>query len=837
MADKIQKFIEYVAKIDKSSFTKLATQQQQLNRQQIKAGNEIVSINQDARKALLSQVKARKDNRDETNKQIKAEQTRLEILEKQNSELRRDVGSIGDVDSALSAIRGGAGALTGTDLGVLEGAAGLFELGEAAVQLRGAVPSAVESVKNLGSSIGASGVGLVGALGVLTVALAAASTEAQRRAELAKVVIDSQKEYFEIVQSGTSESISVARESAKEQLEAAKQELQTRKDQREQINQEIGAMTGFFQGVVQAGISAGITGGEVKQLDTTIQELEKTVLENELAVKNYDDALESAKVKQNDLTKTLLADVDAIGERRKFENQVTSQSVEQNVALNQELLKQNDIIAEQINTLRLSGDSSESVKERMAELYEQLVANDEQLAFLRNTAIPYTQQLADEEEAKEKLIEQSKKREQIDKQRESTLSRLTSLEDAANKALEDFALKQSEITQDRQIRDIRELEDYNTEVAQAQQEHNREVANIVKDGNKDIANIRNSISGLESDFYKDEIDAQKTYQKDLRKLSEQYQREDKQQLDDHLASLRDAEQSNDVIAFLQSQRSFQQEQAEKQSTRSQEFKELNEEYQEQRRLRQEAFNERRAELQQELALSRQQTQERLNEARNAFQQEQALRAQERQRDLQRRAQDDAIADQRNQQALQRQLQAIDQKAQAELNAIRQVTSAVGQLEAVARRISASASGGSSGRSSYSGSSALGSKSYERNGSIFRSIQSQTVASNKTRTPVRTAFADGGIADRPTLAMVGEGGKPEAIIPFNKSRGLPAALRDYGLTGSRSGGSPIVNLQFAPNLTVGDIATGNEVSRALQEFATDLERQLYQGINKAVNQTA
>lgn len=47
----------------------------------------------------------------------------------------------------------------------------------------------------------------------------------------------------------------------------------------------------------------------------------------------------------------------------------------------------------------------------------------------------------------------------------------------------------------------------------------------------------------------------------------------------------------------------------------------------------------------------------------------------------------------------------------------------------------------------------------------------------------TGFAEGGIVTRPTIAMVGEGGEPEAIIPFSKMGGM---MRGGGITINMSG---------------------------------------------------
>ncbi len=56
-------------------------------------------------------------------------------------------------------------------------------------------------------------------------------------------------------------------------------------------------------------------------------------------------------------------------------------------------------------------------------------------------------------------------------------------------------------------------------------------------------------------------------------------------------------------------------------------------------------------------------------------------------------------------------------------------------------------------------------------------------------PIR-AFASGGIADRPTLGLIGEGGGPEAVIPLKGGK-VPVDLR-----GQRGGGDLNINFQIA-----------------------------------------
>jgi ABC-type transporter Mla subunit MlaD len=64
------------------------------------------------------------------------------------------------------------------------------------------------------------------------------------------------------------------------------------------------------------------------------------------------------------------------------------------------------------------------------------------------------------------------------------------------------------------------------------------------------------------------------------------------------------------------------------------------------------------------------------------------------------------------------------------------------------------------------------------------------------------FAEGGTVSRPTLAMVGEGGEREYIVPESKmarasANYLAGARGDAVLAGSRGGGGPVINITTGP----------------------------------------
>lgn len=87
-----------------------------------------------------------------------------------------------------------------------------------------------------------------------------------------------------------------------------------------------------------------------------------------------------------------------------------------------------------------------------------------------------------------------------------------------------------------------------------------------------------------------------------------------------------------------------------------------------------------------------------------------------------------------------------------------------------------------------------------------------------------AMASGGIVMDPTLAMVGEGGGPEAVVPLDRLSDMLGAYSSAGREGT--GGSP-VTVQVTNNVTVG-AGSGDvygEVRRGLDASANDMARTL------------
>ena len=96
-------------------------------------------------------------------------------------------------------------------------------------------------------------------------------------------------------------------------------------------------------------------------------------------------------------------------------------------------------------------------------------------------------------------------------------------------------------------------------------------------------------------------------------------------------------------------------------------------------------------------------------------------------------------------------------------------------------------------------------------------------------PMQKKFASGGVVDRPTDALIGEGGDTEFIIPVNqsaRSRSLwESAGAALGAVGNDSGrGSSFV---YSPSITVQGNADASMLQKVMNDSAKEFEARMRQ----------
>lgn len=425
---------------------------------------------------------------------------------------------------------------------------------------------------------------------------------------------------------------------------------------------------------------------------------------------------------------------------------------------------------------------------------------------------------------------------------------LASLAEQETRLIEQNALQSSQLLEDRAVRDQREQEDYE----RAYVDHIDRLKDIKRDGlanleriesegEERIAEVRASAIERESDLVKKAFEAtqqvttqtqekiadlQSDYVRDSLKREAEFVKQRLRAQEDLQDRLFDAELSNDILAITKAKRDAEKEQ----QRAAQDFNEENQERAAQKEARlaeirsegQQRIAEIQANLQAERQALKQATQERVAEERQAIQDRLAAEKQaiqdritselegqqrideERKIRLARQAEDDKRADRRREESLRMQLQEIDKKRNAEIEALRAaaletqgIAQAAGQVSQVVQQILAQARGSrSSGTSSNSGLSGGGISS----GGGFLSGVTQR-------------FADGGIVPS------GRGGFgyfeanrrfAEAVIP----------LTDRNL--SQMGGNAGLTINGNINIS-GDSVTREEVRQELLQLMTIINR--------------
>ncbi len=455
-----------------------------------------------------------------------------------------------------------------------------------------------------------------------------------------------------------------------------------------------------------------------------------------------------------------------------------------------------------------------------------------------------------------------RKRELEDRTREDTKREL------------DYLENRSDAIQSNIDEEIKAYEDYTKTISKMRDDLVKQDADALSSLNKDLANLElenaESRIGIEKNYMTETQDNLKQHLKDLAKSEEAYQKERRRRLEDLQDELLQAEQSNDVIAFLNAQKQGEKDLKRMAEDNADQNKEANDSYAEQSQQRREQFqkelkdlaeqgNERRVELitqyneqkrerkqafDEQLIQERQNYDEQKRERSNALKDQLAqmvIDYQKQGRDLQaerdfqdkRRKEDAArsLADMqkqydKQQNALSKReddlIKVIESKGYLQVQTVQyyqlQAVDAfrVGGQNAVnaIRQAFNGASYGTSTRNSYS--SRLGG-----------------YGSNNTSTKYTpTAFAEGGIATSPTLALIGEklaSGMAEAVIPFKMSEGIGSALARYGASNAMT-----VVVSPSYSAVVGDIASGQQVSDAFRKYDEMLRGDIVNAIAKARN---
>lgn len=354
---------------------------------------------------------------------------------------------------------------------------------------------------------------------------------------------------------------------------------------------------------------------------------------------------------------------------------------------------------------------------------------------------------------------------------------------------EDQRLQDRFQAEDRQLQDTQRAENHQDNLAKIEEDGNQRVEDLRENSQDRLADLEarkndriekinadleKAIANQREDLQKDEDLKTRKFRQDQQKADDKYQEERKRRLEDQAQELLDAEASNDVEAFIRAQQ-----QAEKENQRR------DEDFQKAQQQRQEEFDteaaERRQQRDDRIAELRAEAAERTQIARDEFEKEKAA----------------LIA--KTDEQINEELARIDERKNAAIAAYNEETDALIAARERADQRAAILEGVQESRRQAAHQAELARLSEREQaendlltGYIIKlnTLRNQLYAINNPNASTTSAapsinplpgqkirsFATGGIADRPTLALIGDRpGYREALIPFRQSEGIEAAL--------------------------------------------------------------
>lgn len=405
--------------------------------------------------------------------------------------------------------------------------------------------------------------------------------------------------------------------------------------------------------------------------------------------------------------------------------------------------------------------------------------------------------------------------EAYNKKVEEATPRLTQLAEQANSLRQQEAERALEITEDRRIRDEREQDQWDRNRERQETAHLERLAGIDEQGLERLAQIRQQgndrIAAVEKEILKlndQKSDIDKKYMESERKEFEKFRKEEEKEakeankqrvrrLQDLNNELLDAEESNDVVAFIQAKRKGELDLQRMAEDADEQTQERQAQFDEERKLSEEKHQEELARIDAEivarfearkqieldtqaaLEAERARIQQTKDEAQAAFEEQKKLADEDRAYRLKIQDEDDARADAKRKTALDKALADIDAKTRKEAEGLGLVGDAMLKLVNAVRAGALSAIGNILQMGNAPGNPS--------NAPILGS------PGGGGYTPI--AFGPGGIATGPTVGMLAERpGFWEAAIPFRPAEGIGAALERLGLGGG-STGPGTVNVNF------------------------------------------
>lgn len=693
----------------------------------------------------------------------------------------QEVGLFGDVETGLRTV--------GVEGAVPE----IFAVAEALPRLKVGLEGLPAQATAAAQALGPAGVALAGlAVGVVAGLSVLNAGLAETKRQLAAAT-EANKQYYQLLGSGaTTEDVEAQLERARQQLQAEQAELASIE----------GSFASGFQSTASAVGDAGArilyALGQVSDADDDLvaraDELRTSTSASAAEVQRLEQALASGAFAANDAAKAEkeLAEARAAAAKAVIARAISAeteaaqlmatgtsealQSRIQSLEIERKVLRDNLAAAQKL--AEETGDTSQ---------VDQMVSR---LAEIDTAMMTFaTQGVAEAIAAREAEEEAAEKAKQKTENLAKAVETLQAAEEKAAEAATDHQDKLAEIEAAGADRLVQIKEAGAERLAAAEERINDTRAKLAEVDTK----LRGSIADVNKKFMQSELEAVRKFRLEEARETARANRERLRRLQDLEDDLYDAQQANDVNAFIAAERAGEKD-----------LQRMAEDADEQTLLRQEQFAEERRLAEQQRAERIADLQVQAEERRAALQQQLAD---------EQAARDKVIAETQKQLAVEQ--DRIAKAIQAEDQRFAKYIDNLNKQTAEERRLTESVWNAalSSGQRTWSGIESAAINTGKKIESFFSGLFSSSSSPNASGSNIsslnygggvkrdRIAFASGGIATRPTLGMMAERpGWHEAAIPFRPSEGIESALGRLGL----GGGGPTVNVSLG-NVNLGGIS--------------------------------
>lgn len=255
----------------------------------------------------------------------------------------------------------------------------------------GDIGGLVSSLGGLGTAAGVAGV----ATAALSTAIAVASNEYDKARDRFGTAIAKQSEYFDLIETESTESLEQQRQALEERRAILEQEQALRNQQLEELRANTGVFGDVYEALSKGPLEA--IGGQGSAVFDAAREaannVNKEMEDLEGSLRNIEKALNSSEVAARDAANATLENAAQAGELTRLQLEAANASRESNQARVDAINTQKAVIEAELNALKSSGTESVEVTSRIESLTSELANLAQQSAILQ-TAINTTAESA-----------------------------------------------------------------------------------------------------------------------------------------------------------------------------------------------------------------------------------------------------------------------------------------------------------------------------------------------------------------------------------------------------------------------------------------------------------